>query len=518
MLAFNIFELSLVMLHKIAFACSPINKPLLKCSFSKSSHAYSRKLSIVKERRIVDLPKGDQNYLLWSLRHPFQTAYLIKRYHMVGNSTIVLHLISSLILVHLCIKLTVFIQVGDDKSTLDYFESRCYPHLAFFSKRPSDYDWAFLAFSLSCLSFRFKNLCELIKQAIINTNTYQELNVPQLNFAYMSTFNFTPIQWLDLWKKASIHRRAIQNNEEDYKNHLEFGGKIHSQLYWCYNKYSLYNYNFIDFEECYTGLDFIKSQKRQPKRYRTWHTAYPIDRISLIDLQYVAPIMIILSISSLSGFIVCFLAGLYRAVSSHFPEDHSPSLSDFFWFIPIHSSKISNSIRVTEVLFLFFCQLPQIYESMKVVFDVYLTASRARKLVEIFRLNLTYCRSKELESIGVFNTFQKKPHYTFYDSHMKTFKSQLDSRNNLNERILRDVKLTRLIHLEFLNIKKYHSTFLNMLVLTAGISMPIQISTIMKGIEYPELIVISLSFLSSSGPLIVLLLFCAQVEKTVSIE
>lgn len=525
------------MLHKVSWACSPINKTRLRDEFYQLNYANEFGKSSInrarveeeeeeegeeeeeekeEEKRCIQIPQHE-SYLLWTLRHPILTFRLIKRYHMIGNVTIIFHIMFSLALIHICTKATFFLYIGDDRETLNYFKSIYYPHLAQRSRKPSSFDSSFLTFGFLFLGCRIRNFCRLVRQAIINANSYKELHVPQLNLAYMTTFNLTLTQWLDIWKYTSEHNKSIKSSEEKYKNHIGFSAKANENLFRCFDKYYAYYYNFIDFEECYSGLKFMKStQDRRIEAYKLWHLAYPANRISIADLRYISITLFYLSLLSYFGLAtVCFI-DLYIDISGYFPHDYSPPLNVWIVTTLKHFSSLTHVIRASEISFLFFCQLPQVFETIKVGFDIYLTTSRTRKLVEAFRLHLKYCRMMERESmfeLGTTTNDWKIP----YDPRIERTYSRIESKRSLNEHILRDINLSRLQYLEFLNIREYHSSFLNILVLGSGICIPFTIITAFKDIDNRELIITSISLFACLAPLIINLLFCAGIEKTVSI-
>lgn len=515
MFTLNFFSPYILVLHKLSFSCSPIDKKRLKAELLKFDYYNEHQKPPIHREKLFIETLQHESYLLWSLRHPIQVIRLIKRYHMVGNATITLHLFLSSILIHLLIKSLIFIYAGDDKLVLEYFESIYYPHTGGLSRNPTDFNTFNLGFILLFLSFRFRSFCKLIKQAIVNANGYKELHVPQLNLAYMTTFNFTLNQWLNLWKHASSHTKAIKNDKEKYKNHLKFDQQIYTQLSKCHTKHLVYYHNLIDFEECYADLEFIKGQERQLKEYRDWHTTYPIDRISLVDLRIIVSLLVFCSYSSIGGLFICFISFGYRDLSSPYPRDYMPTMGDLMRNIPKHCTSLIHLIRGFEVCFLFSCQLPQIYESIKVAFDVHLTTSRADKIVDIFRAHLKYCQ-RRTNSINLIKIYDKNLSNLSFSANHSNRSLSYESQREFRERILRDIGLARLVYLEFLNLKKNHTTFLNMLVLGSGICMSYTVSLAIIYIDAVELILLLLTFISCLLPMIINLIFCARVEKTVS--
>lgn len=508
MFTFNIFAMHLIMLHKIGFSCSPINKNRFEKEFFNLTYAdVDCELSSGEKEKIIEIQQNE-NYILWSLRHPLLAIRLIKRYHMIGNIPIIAHIMLILLLSHLSLKFSLFFKFSDDKASLEYYKSIYYPHIAHFSRNPNKYRSTTLSFALLLLCIRLTNVGKLLKHSIINANYYKEIHVPQLNLAYMASLNFTPSQWLEYWKHASNHRRAIKNDEVNYRNHLRFNLPTHDQLSKYYKKNFVYYYNLIDFEECYSGLEFIKSSERQLKNERAWHTAYPIDRLSHVDIQYFLPILFNLTISVFCGLLISCAALFYGDLASYYPDEYSPSLVDLMRIIPKHFSSIPHIIRQLELSLYFFSQLPQIYESVKVATDVFLTDSRANKVVAIFREHLKYCRLIERESLRMLIT-------TGFDTEQIMFNRNFIP---LNRRILRDIGLARTVYLEFLNVREYHTTFLNMLVLGSGVCLPLIVPIAMIESDYPELIVLLLSFTSCIAPMLINLLFCARIEHTVSVE
>lgn len=366
MFTFNIFEIYLFMVHKVSFACSPISKVRFKLKFFQLEYANKRRrLSPNEDRQeegtnFVQVPQSYESYLLWSLQHPIQVFEMIKRYHMVGNITVIIHILFTLGLIHVFVKSVFFLYIGDDREALTYYKSHHYPHFAYNSKRPNDLNLAFFCFASLFLCCRVRNIFRLVRQAIINANSNEQLHVPQLNLAYMTTFNLTPSQWLNLWKSASDHKKVIRDDEEKYKNHIEFNSTVHEHLSEYWQKNYVYYFNLIDFEECYSGLDFIKNiHNRQKENYKTWHIAYPVDRLSLIDLRFIVVILVVISFDSLFGLSLSFSTVVYRDVLSYFPENSYPSYDDWVQIIPKHYASFTHITRALEICFLYFCMIPQ---------------------------------------------------------------------------------------------------------------------------------------------------------------
>lgn len=508
------------MLHKISFACSPIDKYRIENQFLESNldTDRNRKSPINRRKKIIPTPQNE-NYVLWTLRHPSLALCLIKRHHMVGDAVIISHVVASLLLLHLLLKFIIFIRVGDDKATLDYLKSVYYPHLAHYSPKPHNFNSSLLGFVILYICFRIRNVCRLIEQSIINAHSYQELHVPQLTLAYMSTFNFTPSQWLEFWKHASNHRRAIKNDAEKYKDHLKFNQQIHSQVLDIqHSKYTIYYYNSIDFEECYADLEFMRRPERQSKNERAWHTAYPIDRQSLSDLQYIVPITLMVSFSVFFGLLICLMMMLYRDLGTDYPEEYSPSLLDYIRNAPTFFSSIAHIIKILELNFFYACIIPQIYESIKVATDVFVTDSRANKVIDIFHEHLKYCREREQDLFKIIKAKELITEQNMFSHYQRAITELNSNFRLLNKRISQDINLTKSIYTEFLNVREYHSTFLNLLILGSGVCIPLIVSNAIYVIEWPELTVMSLSLISCTVPMLVNLLFCARIENTVSVK
>lgn len=517
MVTFNIFQPYVFILHSISFACSPINKARLEAE--RNSRLNGNSNEVIKNKNFQssssdhdDIPKKG-HYLMWSLKHPIKTIQLIKRYHMVGNVPITLHLLSTLMLIHLLIKSIVFFQAGEDKQILDHYDRILYTNIGSLAKNPADFNTLAIGFVIFFLCSRLRNLYILIEQAIINSNNYEKLHVPQLNLAYMTTFNLTLRQWLDIWNCASEHSREIKMSSIKFKNHLKFDEKIHNELYKHFNKHTIFHYNLIDFEECYSGLNFLKNQnQRQLEHYRVWQTAYPINRHPLISLQYTILFLLLTSSASFLGLSISIIAVMYRDLAQPYPDEYS--LYDLIGNIPKHWTNLFHIVRLIELSFLFSCQTPQIFESMKVAFDVTLTTLRAQKLIDIFRGHLKTCQSQ------IFKTKMMKVEKKLQsnESLLGRIKLQSKLKQKFNERLLDDVALTRLVHVELLKLKHSHTTFINMLVLGSSVCMSYTVSLVIRHNSEVELVILYLTFMSCSIPMIINLIACARVERTVSIS
>lgn len=107
----------------------------------------------------------------------------------------------------------------------------------------------------------------------------------------------------------------------------------------------------------------------------------------------------------------------------------------------------------------------------------------------------------------------------FQDNPIKYLSST--QRRELNKRVGHLTKLVGLIYKEFTSIKETHTQYLNILVLFSFICLSYSLSLVLKFTatgSIPELIILTSLVISTLIPMIGTLLFCAGVERAVSIN
>lgn len=528
MFKFNIFAPGSFMWHKVTLSCSPIDRDRYEAELREriDNTSYNHPNSISKSNKIptnrclVDIKITNQPHMtiFWAILHPLRVIQLIKKYHLVGNTVVICYLTQIIMLLHLAVKMIIHtIITGTNRDTVAYFDSIYYPILTSNSNQPTLFNNLLTGMSIFCLSIRLRSFYKLIRNSILNAIQYEELSVTQLNLAYYSTFNLNIHEWLELWNFETKHKRFIESSHKRFINHLELNQSAMKQSTRLPLKDSMYYVNLLDYDECYAS-SVLKDTKRRQKLCKSWHVATPIDRLSLSGIKVMILTAVIGNVVVLFGFQIAIVALMYLEFSNKFSHKNNSGLSQTVNIVSTHFQKLSNLIRIVELLAITTSQILQIFDSIVIISDIHILKSRIEKLTKIFEVELKKVRFIQDERNGYLKTTDySKLHQpiTSLPRVSVSFQDINENVRNINVKTRYNAKLVRLIYLEFLNIKQNHSQLLDMIVIGNGICMSYALTLLFAFKTYADIILVLMTFASCLSPTVTALLYCAMLERKV---
>lgn len=508
-LKFNPFGIFIIAVHKISFACSPIDK--------------YRILDEDKRRVNKSFPKTGNEDLIahksWWLRlkNPVEMARLIKRHHLIGNWSFALFLLHLSILFHFTIKATVHtFYTRSDRNRMQYFNSIYYPHLA--GSLPDFYLFNNLFFTLSliCLSLRLLSAYELIRGSILNAHEYNDVRITQVNLGALTMCSITISDWIKIFSHSFKHIRDVRTDPTIRSAHLKLAPKFRENLDKMDRKDLLLRTNIINFNECYDEINIGIGRQW----YQSWHYSTPIYKISSMAFW-------LANVLSLLGYIfVILLSGLVIIVWLYLEMKSYYSLEQSINSIETIGSRFPQPLRFLrsiEIIMLILAAIPQQFDAVLIMVDQLILISRANKLMEIFEEDLnqlkmfrcSYFQTKLREDL-----FRERLLFKRDPSISPIRRFLLQNRNlsfkleEFNEKVQVDVRLASLLHWEFLNIKQAHSTRMNMIIIGNGILLTYIVSLFLVVDGTAQMLILVVTFIAGFTNIMIALIFCAATERT----
>lgn len=531
----NLFGAFIYIAHKISFCNSPINSQRFELEFkqrlaeSKSVSAFQNNDERNEEQDEEQLSNFDQTSanqdLYWysKLWHPFEVAKSIKNYHMVSYKFFIIFIGHFLLLFHFTIKCFVHtFYTGSDQAKIDFFNSLYYPHLASMLPEPYLLNNLFLVMCIYSLIARLLCAYHLIKYSIINADKYEKLLIGQVNMAVLPICEFTVQEWYQLFKHSREHESKIERFSSARIAHLNLSSDLLKNLDNLSQKDLLFYINVIDFNECFEEIGLFDLNRRLPK-YQSWHIAQPIVRISTGIVKN-ALILFVLSMIFLAFFsFVTLMVVIYLELRSAFPSEHQVDILEVLFIWRKHLSDPLHLLRLIEFILLVLLQIPQLVDAGSALMNQLIFISRIRKIISILEDELYNCSIQEDSRCRFNNEFTS---YDYQILHERPFEDlmihdkYLDDRKRLskkarelNHKLQQSVKLIRLLHFEFMSIKKDHTSLFNLIVVGNGFNMAYIISLMITTNGWPQYMLLGIVMFASLAPTINTLLFSACVER-----
>lgn len=535
----NPYESFLVIIHKVSFACSPIDSHRFLEELRDRIQQSQMPKSVTREstlKELLDYQSKSLDYWWKKLAHPMELAFLIKRYHLVGYWFFLFFFGHFLILLHFTIKSFIHtFYTGRDLEKIKYFNTIYYPHLAGLLPEPYLFNNLFLALCVYYLSVRLLSAYHLVRNSIINSESYKEITMTQINYTVLTLFNLTLEQWIELFWHAWNHEKEVRKHPVAWDAHLSFDTSVQNQLDKLSRKDLMFHLNMVDFEECYKDLN-LWDPRRRKKRYQSWHCAPPVMRIST---GVVVPSLVI-TVVGITGALIAvafILVGMiYIELKNAFRPDQEPSIGEVFGKWRTHLCEPLHLLRLIELSMLAFLQLPQQYDCIMAILDKTILTARANKLNQVLTRDLQICDGWQLFNQQCPICFKNGADPKWFTSQAYSSKKQgrqyLDySRNKLfesvctnkqhrmldtaelNLNIQHHVRLISLIYSEFLNTKKAHSALLNFVIVGNGIVMTYTMSLLFTVSGAAQLVILGVCFIASLVPAMDELIFCALIER-----
>lgn len=507
------------MIHKVTWYSAPINHERFKQEFKSRYWLGNQRRSIGN----IQPTNPSEGRLFWAILHPIKVCKLIKNYQMISNFNITLQILYVLVLIHLFIKSIIQAMIiGSDKERIKYFDSMYYPNVFGFASRPHLFNHLFLGYSVFYLVVKLIRIRNIIDLSLENAYEYTSLKVAQINLTYLASFNLTPKEWIGLLKYMTEHEK-IHLNEVVKMNHEGSNNLVRQILPHLTDKDAIFYVNPIDFEKCYAD-SILSNYNQRITRFKSWHFALPIDRMSVSSLGETLFISMLGASLVVIGYVLIVIGIIYLELRQEFQADYSASLKELIYVIPFHWSKFLHLIRSFELIISMSSQVFVNYDLICACLDIHINAQRAQKMVLIFKNHIRFARNQA--KINIQNLKLKgKPHKSqsfILKEKRKKLKSNLSFHqghnvySGYNAKVRNDVASTRLLYYEFLNSRKYHTEYFNMYVLGAGMCIAYIIGVLISQPLSTESYMLMVALMSGVGPIVTILLYCARMERTVS--
>lgn len=529
----NLFAVVTYLAHQVSYSCSPLVEELVE-------------LDRKQERKNLRCGRGDAFFLdelesesdvsdenLWYyLLQPSELIRLIKRYHKVGNVFFALAFTQFASLLYISFK-AVFQAtfIGHDESLARQYAKSWFPRILESFPNPENMYSLFILLCSYYITLRLLCIRRLVKNSVINRNGYKLLSMTMTNFPVAGVYYWPIKTWVAMLVEAYNHKRLCDRDNRHRKAHLSLEIKSKDRMLRFSKKELIYYRNVVDFSACF-GEDVIDEMQLHLRSSwaKGWHIAQPTARIDphelglLVALQ-MAGLTLLFSLVAL----LIFLSTFYE-ISRLTPDPDKASVLDVILTTPKFFTNINSIIRQSDLTLLVLVQMPNHIEAAIIYWDMMVMISRTRKVCDALSEDLHYCVTKAREYRLINRRHRSHIEnknnsdidlYSLVD-HDSSDQFDFDNINYAEKKALNDtielhLRLARVLNHEFLDLKRSHTLYLNLLFVGSGfcISLCISLIFIVKS-KLMILILISL-IISSSVPLLGVVLFCIIAEQTVSI-
>lgn len=509
---FNPAGLLAIVAHQITFTCTPVTVPLVEITRARydemsrslghfplvnefiSSWPYYKRIGTVHQ----ELEESWSRYLL----EPKRLVECIKQYHCVGNLFFIMTVWQFATICYLHLKSTFHLFItGDDPELANYYADRYFPRIYHSYADSHNLDSFLSSVCTYILVFRLLRLYSLIKNSIINRDGYEYINIAQINFTNVSSFELPIFETMRFFRFIQGHSKACANDNRIRRAHLTLADHLEDKM----NKKNLvefiYFHNPIDFTGCFTNFerDFSKVYKANPWWAKDWFVATPCPRIDpsefslLVTIASIgfplASLVMIVFVSYVTFFELCTIA----------KDNHQ---DDCFAQLPSLMFDPSRFIRLFDILASVLIQLPQQIEAAFFYWDCSVMIARARKVNEALQEDLDFC-STETQRIDNPSTAKHK-------------RVTSKEKKELNNSICLHIRLTRCIYHEFSDLRVAHSMFLDVLLVGGGLLISVSTSSLLVSNSIVKQAILGSFIISCCVPIILSVFFCILTEVTVS--
>lgn len=504
---FNPFEPFLLVIHIISFSCTPLDK-------YRILEEHDRGLA----QRYRGLFNWNPKRSRWWLRlaRPIEVLGLIKRYHLVGRWFFLAFFGHLLMLIHFSIKSAIHtFYTGTNQDRMQYFNTIYYPQIGGALPDSHLFNNLFLAMSLCSLSLRLLSAYKLVRGSIVNENSYKEVSITQVNFAALAVCELSIREWIELFRKSFKHDREVETNPAIKAAHLKVDPMLQERLNKLCRKDALLHINVIDYNECFEQIDYRSTRTDR----QSWHYASPVHKIGLAMTRNA----IILSLVGYTCFIVAsgtsIFGWIYMELKRSYPVGGSVSGAEVIIALIKHFSHPLYLIGIVEISLLVVSVLPQQVDCTFVVVDQVILISRVHKLTRILEMDLALVQNILLKSSSYTSNelpAEQKPLSASLSLQGRKFSKNYHlsyKLRNLNVQVQDHIRLASVLHSEFLDVKKSHSTRLNMIIIGNGFSLTYSLSLFFVVDGLSQRVIVALGSLSSLIMVVNLLIFCASTER-----
>lgn len=521
-----------------SFCCSPIDRERFKLIQQENNDEdLSSNYNVVEE--IVATYK-QQNQVAWQiLLSPVQLSRAIKQYHMCDNKFFIHVGIQFVLLVYLLSKsLFHIIYTGSDQTLATYYENQYYfPRLFESYPEPQLFYSLTLSICLYSFSIRIFSTYKLIKSSLINLNGYKELDVGQINLSYLTFPNWCLKDWFTVIKSSFNYCKKCRQDPIAFKNYIKLNKLMAEKVSKLSNHNLMYDSNVIDFDECYKDFEHLYDANKRDEKFRNWHYSLPIHRVDPFVWAILTFNIVIITWFSIFLIVLVCICLLYLELLSVAGNEINYGFSDLvrvFSNLPIYLIEPKYLIRLFDIYAYVLIQLPNQFDAMPFYFNSSFMYSRTRKLVDCLQSDLDFCRQgirnlrakfdsqeqNELSDLNQqFNLWQASCcnfRFNLAPDGTKTNPWDVNGIKELNDRLWLMAKLTRRLRIEFLSVKKCHSGYLNLVVVSSGFCIAYCVSLILRAKSYSQLFCLSVNTIGSLMPLVTIVFFSILMDNAVS--
>lgn len=566
---FSILGFTVFVMHQISFCFSPLNARLVESSRRRvtlsSPQPASNVISYPVDFQVQDYATEDWKGLL--LR-PLELARLVKKYHCAGNFFLLSMVLQLVVIAYGTFK-AIFYQfyVGGDEELIGKLRDS-FPRL--FESYPNPPDlYSTMTVSCSyCFLLRLMTVINLIKMSVINSKRYNEISMTQLNVTFFRDLSLPLKDWLDILVRGGQHKdicsRTTRRRGLELEAHLSYGPNMAKQLRTQHKSELMYYNNMIDFSECYKyfGYDIKRSRRaRKAEDVDGWFIPESNCRMDICECSqlvfttlFLIPFFLVLVIVIMVEVIVLELSLLTKDPNETYVE----SLTR----LPSLLTDPGRLMRVFDIYGVFAIQLPHQWSVTAVFMDLLALNSRIKKVTESLQEICVYCADKAHEYDIMFSDvtsdaeagarqdndlfqegFMEKHRFSyvpilagsvdygrFKSMRMKHYMQDKSSqgppatnmsnteRSNLNYRIETLLGLVRLLDIEFNQLKRSSSAFINILFTGGGFCAVLSITSMFVATPGITLIILASMVISSVMPIIGVVPLCFGTERAVSMR
>lgn len=497
------------LVHTFSYSVSPMIKELVELDRQKeNSNNKLSGLSIPYSLAETYQDYKDDDSVRHYLKRPLELVKLIKRYHGVGNIFFVIAFLHASLLTYLGSK--AFFQVlviGDDKELAKYYSSIWYPRLLDNYPNPESFYNLCLMYLAYYVSFRYLCIYRLVTNAVLNRNGYKHITVSQANFSIAGLYNWSMREWVLYIKTAYKHAHLCATDENVKKAHLCFDTVDNEKLCRYSRRELIYYNNPIDFTRCYgemTGAHAHPNnwaKKWYTPKYNCRHDLTDSSRFFTLHLSGAAILLALVPI-------VCLVTLIFD-MSKLLPDPERATIYEIIAVFPEFITNPSAVIKYLDVLCAILVQFPNHIEAGRIYWDVLVMVSRTRKVYEALTEDLNFCvnRSNEYKRINFRN-------YDSLDFAFDNIKGT--EKAALNKSIDLHVRLVQVLNIEFMDLKREHTLYLNLLFVGNGLCISVCISLILSAQSFIVTILMGGLALSCFFPIVAIIVCCIKCELDVS--
>lgn len=545
------------MSQKVGCVFSPLDKELaeksLRLSRSQSTHKQALENRPYRFSKPIIHPiklkhesrKGSTPDSIWPyLFKPHKLFKCIKQYHGSGSSFFWFGVVETVLLSYILGK-TVFhlLYTEDNQEIADYYSERFFPRM--YESFPYQYQLypVIIVQSSMTLVVRLFVFARLVKRSIINRNGYKEIEMSQLNGAFIASLRWSMRDWIKLFFSSSwTHFKACRSKkvgrECDIDLKVEKQAHLYGQRLGSYsvletNSFeSLLEDNLIDFSKCYELYGF-DTNFRNPK----WHYPATNCRVDLWELSLIMFLIHTVTIGLSFVIVLLVLVGLFVELAVLSPNKFNSSFSDCIAQLPSLLMSPSHILRLSDQIILLISQMVHHIEASVTYTDLFSLMSRIRKLNERLQEDLDICRyyaymqlledkKRGHERLSTEWIYSRQQNQCLDQKFKDNFQVEQGAyvygnmspqqKLAVNRSLEQSLVMAKIVNNEFMAIKKSITSYMDMLVMSSGFCISVAFMVLMDAQTNLIAFAVSVAVSSFSGPLVFSSVLCMIIEQMVS--